>query len=133
QKAYSTKDSRVVTQHSTNLAIRSLTMGERTGSRILFNLWLYVTSSKNETICPFVSCSDTATDGKRSPNQYSCLRTYKTQENPSKIPSHIQSLKSRQTVASILVFSKSFRDIRDSLTYQFTPLDQRCTLLLLLL
>ncbi|RPA75204.1 hypothetical protein BJ508DRAFT_23526 [Ascobolus immersus RN42] len=43
-KAYSTGDSCVVTHHSTNLAIRSLTMGERTGSRILFNLWPYVTS-----------------------------------------------------------------------------------------
>ena len=42
-KTYSTKDSRVVTHRSTNLAIRSLTMGERTGSRIFFNLWPYVT------------------------------------------------------------------------------------------
>ncbi|RPA75031.1 hypothetical protein BJ508DRAFT_339293 [Ascobolus immersus RN42] len=42
-KTYSTKDSRVVTHRSTNLAIRSLTMGERTGSRIVFNLWPYVT------------------------------------------------------------------------------------------
>ncbi|RPA70985.1 hypothetical protein BJ508DRAFT_218616, partial [Ascobolus immersus RN42] len=41
-KTYSTKDSRVVTHRSTNLAIRSLTMGERTGSRIFFNLWPYV-------------------------------------------------------------------------------------------
>jgi hypothetical protein len=32
----------VVTHRSTNLAIRSLTMGERTGSRIFFNLWPYV-------------------------------------------------------------------------------------------
>ncbi|RPA71993.1 hypothetical protein BJ508DRAFT_217480 [Ascobolus immersus RN42] len=41
-KTYSTKDFRVVTHRSTNLAIRSLTMGERTGSRIFFNLWPYV-------------------------------------------------------------------------------------------
>ncbi|RPA74449.1 hypothetical protein BJ508DRAFT_215373 [Ascobolus immersus RN42] len=40
-KTYSTTDSRVVTHHSTNLAIRSLTMGERTGSRVFFNLWPY--------------------------------------------------------------------------------------------
>ncbi|RPA86061.1 hypothetical protein BJ508DRAFT_349663 [Ascobolus immersus RN42] len=42
QKTYSTKDSRMVTHRGTNLAIRSLTMGERTGSRIFFNLWPYV-------------------------------------------------------------------------------------------
>ncbi|RPA77340.1 hypothetical protein BJ508DRAFT_212917 [Ascobolus immersus RN42] len=42
KKTYSTEDSRVVTHRSTNLAIRSLTMGERTGSRIFFNLWPYV-------------------------------------------------------------------------------------------
>ncbi|RPA81532.1 hypothetical protein BJ508DRAFT_345846 [Ascobolus immersus RN42] len=42
--AYSTKDSRVVTHHSTNLAIRSLTEGDRTGSRMFFNLWPYVTT-----------------------------------------------------------------------------------------
>ncbi|RPA72337.1 hypothetical protein BJ508DRAFT_343334, partial [Ascobolus immersus RN42] len=40
---YSTKDFCGVTHRSTNLAIRSLTMGERTGSRIFFNLWPYVT------------------------------------------------------------------------------------------
>ncbi|RPA79480.1 hypothetical protein BJ508DRAFT_348234 [Ascobolus immersus RN42] len=43
RKTYSTKDSHVVTHRSTNLAIRSLTMGERTGSRMIFNLWPYVT------------------------------------------------------------------------------------------
>ncbi|RPA73234.1 hypothetical protein BJ508DRAFT_216327 [Ascobolus immersus RN42] len=43
QKTYNTKDSRVVTHRSTYLAIRSLTMGERTGSRIFFNLWPYLT------------------------------------------------------------------------------------------
>ncbi|RPA78528.1 hypothetical protein BJ508DRAFT_349270 [Ascobolus immersus RN42] len=49
-KTYSTKDSRVVTHRSTNLAIRSLTMGERTGSRIFFNLWPYVTGFVKQTI-----------------------------------------------------------------------------------
>ncbi|RPA85191.1 hypothetical protein BJ508DRAFT_338304, partial [Ascobolus immersus RN42] len=41
-QTYSTEDSHVVTHRSTDLAIRSLTMGERTGSRVLFNLWPYV-------------------------------------------------------------------------------------------
>ncbi|RPA75057.1 hypothetical protein BJ508DRAFT_214860, partial [Ascobolus immersus RN42] len=41
---HSTKDSRVVTHHSSNLAIRSLTMGEQTGSRMIFNLWPYASS-----------------------------------------------------------------------------------------
>ncbi|RPA74447.1 hypothetical protein BJ508DRAFT_340136 [Ascobolus immersus RN42] len=41
-KTYSTKDSHVVTHRSIDLAIRSLTMGERTGSRIVFNLWPYM-------------------------------------------------------------------------------------------
>ncbi|RPA86701.1 hypothetical protein BJ508DRAFT_203906, partial [Ascobolus immersus RN42] len=42
QKTYNTEGSCVVTHRSTNSAIRSLTMGERTGSRIPFNLWPYV-------------------------------------------------------------------------------------------
>ncbi|RPA75482.1 hypothetical protein BJ508DRAFT_338825, partial [Ascobolus immersus RN42] len=42
KKTYNTTDSRVVTHRSTNMAIRSLTMGERTGSRMFFNLWPYV-------------------------------------------------------------------------------------------
>ncbi|RPA74344.1 hypothetical protein BJ508DRAFT_340257 [Ascobolus immersus RN42] len=46
-KPYSTKDSCVVTHRSTNSAIRSLTMGERTGSRIFFNLWPYVKESRS--------------------------------------------------------------------------------------
>ncbi|RPA71261.1 hypothetical protein BJ508DRAFT_345265, partial [Ascobolus immersus RN42] len=41
-KTYSTDCSCVVTHHSTDSAIRSLTRGERTGSRILFCLWPYV-------------------------------------------------------------------------------------------
>ncbi|RPA71464.1 hypothetical protein BJ508DRAFT_217985 [Ascobolus immersus RN42] len=40
-KTYSTVDSYVVSHRSTNSAIKSLTMGERTGSRILFDLWPY--------------------------------------------------------------------------------------------
>ncbi|KAI7763232.1 hypothetical protein LZL87_013044 [Fusarium oxysporum] len=39
QKTYNTGDSLVVTDPTTNPALRSLTMGERTGSRILYELW----------------------------------------------------------------------------------------------
>ncbi|RPA86700.1 hypothetical protein BJ508DRAFT_203830, partial [Ascobolus immersus RN42] len=47
-KTYSTKDSRVVTHHSTYLAIGGLTMGERTGSRISIHLWPYVNAAAGE-------------------------------------------------------------------------------------
>ena len=39
---YNTGDSLVVTDPTTNPALRSLTMGEQTGSRILCELWSYV-------------------------------------------------------------------------------------------
>ncbi|CAF3457573.1 unnamed protein product [Fusarium graminearum] len=39
QKTYNTGDSLVVTDPTTNPALRSLTMGERTGSRIFYELW----------------------------------------------------------------------------------------------
>ena len=42
QKTYSTRDSPVVTHPSTSLAITCLSMGERTGSRVLRCLWPYV-------------------------------------------------------------------------------------------
>jgi hypothetical protein len=42
-KTYNTRDSPVVTHPSTNLAITGLSMGERTGSRVLQCLWSYVT------------------------------------------------------------------------------------------
>ncbi|AEO59258.1 hypothetical protein MYCTH_2064829, partial [Thermothelomyces thermophilus ATCC 42464] len=42
-KTYNTGDSPVVTDLSTNPAISSLTLGERTGSRIFYCLWSYVT------------------------------------------------------------------------------------------
>ena len=41
-KTYSTRDSPVVTHPSTSLAIACLSMGERTGSRVLRHLWPYV-------------------------------------------------------------------------------------------
>ncbi|AEO60829.1 hypothetical protein MYCTH_2068390, partial [Thermothelomyces thermophilus ATCC 42464] len=41
-KTYNTGASPVVTDLSTNPAISSLTMGERTGSRIFYCLWSYV-------------------------------------------------------------------------------------------
>ncbi|RPA71888.1 hypothetical protein BJ508DRAFT_343841, partial [Ascobolus immersus RN42] len=45
-KTYSTEAFRVVPHHGTNPAIRSLTWGERTGSRIVFYLWPYVKTSQ---------------------------------------------------------------------------------------
>jgi hypothetical protein len=42
-KTYNTRDSPVVTHPSTNLVIIGLSMGERTGSRVLRCLWSYVT------------------------------------------------------------------------------------------
>ena len=41
-KTYSTRDSLVVTHPTTSLAIRGLSMGERTGSRVFHYLWPYV-------------------------------------------------------------------------------------------
>ncbi|AEO66112.1 uncharacterized protein THITE_2044549, partial [Thermothielavioides terrestris NRRL 8126] len=38
-KTYSTGDSLVVTDPTTNPAVGSLSRGERTGSRVLYHLW----------------------------------------------------------------------------------------------
>ena len=42
KKTYSTRDSLVVTDPTTSLAIGGLSMGEQTGSRVLHHLWPYV-------------------------------------------------------------------------------------------
>ncbi|KAK0754860.1 hypothetical protein B0T18DRAFT_316660, partial [Schizothecium vesticola] len=42
QKTYNTRDSLVVTDPTTSLAVAGLSMGERTGSRIFQCLWSYV-------------------------------------------------------------------------------------------
>ena len=42
KKTYSTRDSLVVTDPTTSLAISGLSMGERTGSRVFHYLWPYV-------------------------------------------------------------------------------------------
>ena len=42
-KAYNTRDSLVVTDPTTNLALTGLSMGERTGSRVFQWVWSYVT------------------------------------------------------------------------------------------
>jgi hypothetical protein len=47
QKTYNTGDSLIITDPTTNLALRSLTMGERTGPRILYELWSYVINSEH--------------------------------------------------------------------------------------
>ncbi len=41
-KTYNTEDSPVVTDLSTSSAVSSLTRGERTGSRIFYCIWSYV-------------------------------------------------------------------------------------------
>ena len=42
KQTYSTRDSLVVTHPTTSLAIRGLSIGERTGSRVFHYLWPYV-------------------------------------------------------------------------------------------
>jgi hypothetical protein len=42
KKTYNTRDSPVVTDLSTNLALTGLSMGERTGSRAFLWVWSYV-------------------------------------------------------------------------------------------
>jgi hypothetical protein len=49
-KTYNTRDSPVVTHPSTNLAIIGLSMGERTGSRVLRCLWSYVTVTAKASV-----------------------------------------------------------------------------------
>lgn len=39
---YNTRDSPVVTDPTTSLALTSLSMGERTGSRVFLRLWSYM-------------------------------------------------------------------------------------------
>ncbi|OTB11059.1 hypothetical protein K445DRAFT_69053, partial [Daldinia sp. EC12] len=43
KKTYNTEDSPVVTDPTTSSAVSSLSMGERTGSRVFCILWSYVT------------------------------------------------------------------------------------------
>ncbi|KAK0644392.1 hypothetical protein B0T16DRAFT_331033, partial [Cercophora newfieldiana] len=43
QKTYNTRDSLVVTDPTTSLALAGLSMGERTGSRVFQWVWSYVT------------------------------------------------------------------------------------------
>jgi hypothetical protein len=45
---YNIRDSPVVTHPSTSLTITSLSMGERTGSRVLWYLWSYVEDDVDE-------------------------------------------------------------------------------------
>jgi hypothetical protein len=42
KKSYNTRNSLVVTDPTTNLALTGLSMGERTGSRVLQWVWSYV-------------------------------------------------------------------------------------------
>ncbi|AEO65209.1 uncharacterized protein THITE_2018296, partial [Thermothielavioides terrestris NRRL 8126] len=45
KKTYNTRDSLVVTDPTTNLAVSSLSRGERTGSRVFYCVWSYVAGS----------------------------------------------------------------------------------------
>ncbi|AEO64050.1 uncharacterized protein THITE_2042926, partial [Thermothielavioides terrestris NRRL 8126] len=45
-KTYSTGDSLVVTDPTTNPAVGSLSRGERTGSRVFYHLWPYVVGGR---------------------------------------------------------------------------------------
>ena len=45
KKTYNTRDSLVVTDPTTSLALTGLSMGERTGSRVLQWVWSYVIES----------------------------------------------------------------------------------------
>ncbi len=42
KKIYNTRDSLVVTDPTTGLAVGSLSRGERTGSRVFYHLWSYI-------------------------------------------------------------------------------------------
>ena len=44
-KMYNTKDSLVVTDPTTNLALSGLSMGEQTGSRVFQRVWSYIEAS----------------------------------------------------------------------------------------
>ena len=61
QKTYSTGDSLVVTDPTTSLAISSLSMGERTGSRVFHYLWPYVV--ENEDVVVYIGTLFGARDG----------------------------------------------------------------------
>jgi hypothetical protein len=49
-KTYNTEDSLVVTHPTTSSAVTGLSMGERTGSRVLQYVWSYVIDSVSEPI-----------------------------------------------------------------------------------
>ncbi|KAK0652971.1 hypothetical protein B0T16DRAFT_108621 [Cercophora newfieldiana] len=50
QKTYNTRDSLVVTDPTTSLALTGLSMGERTGSRIFQWVWSYVSVESREGV-----------------------------------------------------------------------------------
>ncbi|KAK0740264.1 hypothetical protein B0T18DRAFT_417565 [Schizothecium vesticola] len=50
QKTYNTRDSLVVTDPTTSLAVTGLSMGERTGSRVLQYLWSYVKDQRAHAV-----------------------------------------------------------------------------------
>ncbi|KHE78791.1 hypothetical protein GE21DRAFT_1222479, partial [Neurospora crassa] len=53
KKTYNTRDSLVVTDPTTSLALTGLSMGERTGSRVFQWVWSYVIFSVHS--CPHIA------------------------------------------------------------------------------
>ncbi|RPA71246.1 hypothetical protein BJ508DRAFT_218279, partial [Ascobolus immersus RN42] len=82
QKTYSTKDSRVVTRRSTDMATRSLTMGERTGSLLFFNLWPYVAAFVQRALGNVVAVRNTSKRPFASRMQVMQFGARDTRENP---------------------------------------------------
>ena len=58
KKTYNTRDSPVVTDPSTSLALTCLSMGERTGSRVFKWIWSYVIFVTFERVyqCQKITC-----------------------------------------------------------------------------
>ena len=58
KKTYNTRDSLVVTDPTTGLALTGLSMGERTGSRVFQWVWSYVGECVVEVVIYVVLCGD---------------------------------------------------------------------------
>ena len=66
-KTYNTRNSLVVTDPTTDLALTGLSMGERTGSRVLQWVWSYVSAC----------CLDLNKEGVMTLTQISTISTYR--------------------------------------------------------
>ena len=57
KKTYNTRDSLVVTEPTTSLALTDFSMGERTGSRVFQWVWSYVMETRKKELILFYSVS----------------------------------------------------------------------------